>query len=253
MFHDTGFYHSLARTQVESELRAKEQEFTTRGLMYFVVKELVRTFSSGRIPRAIELGGGYGTSLAILKRHIEIAEAISIDLVSPPQPVGGVTYLKGPIENLVTNIERDSVDLVLMLEVIEHLVDPDAVIEQVHRILKPGGVLLITTPNLSSLSNRLMLLAGYLPFGLEVSTKRAFGRPTNEGKVVGHLRLFTFKSLIEFMSYYGFVVREVYTIPEIRPANGHLSVVALNVIERLSRIRKNWAFRIIAVTGKHQC
>jgi SAM-dependent methyltransferase len=38
-------------------------------------------------------------------------------------------------------------DLVILVEVIEHLDDPAAVLKEIHRILKPGGRLFLTTPN----------------------------------------------------------------------------------------------------------
>lgn len=38
-------------------------------------------------------------------------------------------------------------DLVILVEVIEHLTDPAGVLREIHRVLKPGGVLFLTTPN----------------------------------------------------------------------------------------------------------
>lgn len=38
-------------------------------------------------------------------------------------------------------------DLVLLVEVIEHLTEPERVLGEIHRILKPGGRLFLTTPN----------------------------------------------------------------------------------------------------------
>ncbi len=47
----------------------------------------------------------------------------------------------------------DSFDVVTMWDVIEHVVDPDGTIAEVYRVLKPGGLILILTPNQSSLIN----------------------------------------------------------------------------------------------------
>jgi SAM-dependent methyltransferase len=53
-------------------------------------------------------------------------------------------------------------DLVTMLEVIEHLADIPHAIEEIARVLKPGGVAIITTPNRLSVTSRVhYLLTGY--------------------------------------------------------------------------------------------
>jgi 2-polyprenyl-3-methyl-5-hydroxy-6-metoxy-1,4-benzoquinol methylase len=53
--------------------------------------------------------------------------------------------------------------LVFAGEIIEHLVDTAGFLEDVRRVLVPGGVLLLTTPNLASLENRIRLLLGVYP------------------------------------------------------------------------------------------
>lgn len=45
-----------------------------------------------------------------------------------------------------------SADVVAMFEVIEHLLDPRVVLRQVRRVLRPGGLLVMSTPNFNSLS-----------------------------------------------------------------------------------------------------
>jgi len=101
----------------------------------------------------------------------------------------------------------DFFDIVYLGDVVEHLFDPDFMISEVKRVLKNRGILVLSTPNLSSWHNRLMLLFGLQPFFSEVSTKRVFGRPGE--KVVGHIRLYTLKALKEFLSYYCFEIVKV--------------------------------------------
>jgi SAM-dependent methyltransferase len=40
-------------------------------------------------------------------------------------------------------------DVVIAVEVLEHIKDPDAALDTIHRVLKPGGLLLFTTGNLA--------------------------------------------------------------------------------------------------------
>jgi 2-polyprenyl-3-methyl-5-hydroxy-6-metoxy-1,4-benzoquinol methylase len=89
-----------------------------------------------------------------------------------------------------------------MSELIEHLVDPDGAVAEVRRVLRPGGSLLLSTPNLAAWYNRGLLAVGIQPVFSEVSLTGVFGRP---GRVVaGHLRLFTRRALTEFLTASGF-------------------------------------------------
>jgi SAM-dependent methyltransferase len=56
-----------------------------------------------------------------------------------------------------------SFDLVFAGEVIEHLIDTDSFLSELYRCLRPGGRVLITTPNLVSFENRLRILLGIYP------------------------------------------------------------------------------------------
>ncbi len=74
--------------------------------------------------------------------------------------------------------ENESFDTVLCCELIEHLpTDPMHMMAEINRILKPGGHLLLTTPNLGSLRAVAGILQGYHP-----SFFPAYIRPRKEGE-----------------------------------------------------------------------
>ncbi|MFE0175507.1 class I SAM-dependent methyltransferase [Streptomyces sp. NPDC059002] len=102
-------------------------------------------------------------------------------------------------------------DAVLFSEVIEHLVDPDSALDELRRVLAPGGHLMLSTPNLAAWYNRGLLLAGVQPVFSEVSLRGIHGRPGTE--VVGHLRLYTARALREFVTAAGFDVVRVSGAP----------------------------------------
>jgi 2-polyprenyl-3-methyl-5-hydroxy-6-metoxy-1,4-benzoquinol methylase len=60
-------------------------------------------------------------------------------------------------------IRPGSFQTILFCEIIEHLVAPDRTLTTIVELLAPGGLLVITTPNLASLGNRIRLLRGKTP------------------------------------------------------------------------------------------
>ena len=58
-------------------------------------------------------------------------------------------------------------DVVFAGEVIEHLVDTTSFLRDIHRVLRPAGCAIITTPNLASFENRMRLLFGVFPAWVE--------------------------------------------------------------------------------------
>ena len=122
-----------------------------------------------------------------------------------------VIQLDASRENLP--FEPDSFDIVLCSEVIEHLYDPDFAVEQLKRVLRPTGKMIITTPNLAAWYNRLLLLSGTQPIHTEVSTRRILGRRLSilgqGGIPVGHIRLYTLPGLSDFLGLHGLVLTRV--------------------------------------------
>jgi methionine biosynthesis protein MetW len=82
--------------------------------------------------------------------------------------------------------ENNFFDIVIAGEIIEHIYDTDFFLDEIRRILKPGGKLLISTPNIASLARRLLLAAGKSPL-IENSP--------NQLDSSGHIRYFTFAAL----------------------------------------------------------
>ena len=137
----------------------------------------------------------------------------------------GIEAVRASIDAPSLPLAAGSVDVVVMSEVIEHLVDTDSAIEAAHRVLKPGGSLLLSTPNLASWYNRGLLALGVQPIFSEVSLRGVYGRPGSQ--VAGHLHMFTRRALVEFLSAYRF------TCVRVAGARYHDVPAVLRPVDRL--------------------
>jgi 2-polyprenyl-6-hydroxyphenyl methylase/3-demethylubiquinone-9 3-methyltransferase len=75
-----------------------------------------------------------------------------IDYVKLKHEKGIIHYLPGNILSLNTN---QKFDVVLLAEVIEHVAHPDQLLKKVAEFVKPGGHIVMTTPNGEYFYNRL--------------------------------------------------------------------------------------------------
>ncbi len=103
-------------------------------------------------------------------------------------------------------------DVVIAMDLIEHLVIPDQAIVNLNQMLKDRGVLILTTPNLANLFNRLFLLIGWSPTNYHASTIKT-GNPLTKARIGAcfrnsfpHKSVFTSKQLKELIEIYGFRV-----------------------------------------------
>lgn len=66
----------------------------------------------------------------------------------------GISMWRGPLTD--QSFPDAYFDVITSFEVMEHLQDPMAELRNFHRMLRPGGMLYITTPNFSALSRRVL-------------------------------------------------------------------------------------------------
>jgi 2-polyprenyl-3-methyl-5-hydroxy-6-metoxy-1,4-benzoquinol methylase len=59
---------------------------------------------------------------------------------------------EGNIEEMELPIEIGSIDMILCLDVLEHLVNPAAVIQKLHKYLTPDGIIIASIPNVRHFS-----------------------------------------------------------------------------------------------------
>ena len=164
-------------------------------------------------------------------------------------------YKQFNVEQDIFPYDDDSFDVVLFCEIIEHLQsDPVHALLEIRRVLKPGGTLVLTTPNVARLDNVRKVIAGqniYDPY----SGYGPYGR---------HNREYTPQDLVSLLSANGFNVRTLFTADvRAEPINSSKDVVAPLVRHRqtdlgqyifcqssitkdskqLSPVRPDWLYR----------
>lgn len=91
-------------------------------------------------------------------------------------------------------------DIVTSFEVVEHVIDLDKYFKEIKRVLKPGGKLILTTPNLARTLNIVNLILG---------GSQGIYYPLQKNM---HINFFTPKTLIKIVEHYGFKVEDIGTI-----------------------------------------
>jgi len=153
---------------------------------------------TGRNKEVLEVGPATGYVTKILQQRGCRVWCIEID---PEAAEAAAPFCErmvvGNVETMdfASTFPEERFDVVTFGDVLEHLVDPLSVLRRVKDVLKPGGYVVASVPNVAHASIRLSLLGGrfdYVEAGLLDRT---------------HLRFFTQKSLASLFHDAGYEVR----------------------------------------------
>jgi SAM-dependent methyltransferase len=140
---DYFFMSKVYTTEITSELIPSDNPIHQRLLKAYVIAEgLVK----GDV---LEVGCGEGRGIDRIIPRVKTFTAIDkiepvIEDLRRKYPTG--KFLSGNIPPLST-FTSDSFDVVLSFQVIEHIQDDKLFLQEIHRVLRPGGTAYITTPN----------------------------------------------------------------------------------------------------------
>jgi SAM-dependent methyltransferase len=140
-----------------------------------------------------------GSSRGVLSAKLaeKVAHVTSADVERPPDAGAAEAVeldLDGDFDHA---LGRQQYDCVLVLDVLEHLKQPEEGVRKIAAILKPGGTLYASTGNIAFLVMRLSLFLGQFNYG-----KRGILDLT-------HTRLFTIYSFKKLLVNGGFRIKEV--------------------------------------------
>jgi 2-polyprenyl-3-methyl-5-hydroxy-6-metoxy-1,4-benzoquinol methylase len=146
----------------------------------------------------LDIGCGEGILLEKLTKRYPHRNIVGLDTMPENVQIGsnlGLPVKLGDIYHL--DLPDNSMDVVILMEVIEHLVNPDLAFEEIHKVLKPGGKLLIVFPN-----DAFFLIARILT----LKFKEAAYDP-------GHQKQWTHREIRGFLNDHNFDVKSSISIP----------------------------------------
>jgi uncharacterized protein (TIRG00374 family) len=180
----------------------------------------------------IDIGCGSGVQLKEIDRHgYSLAIGIDVNLnairFARERSIPNTEFIIADAQCLP--LKSSSADKIICAEIIEHLKRPDQIINEIDRILKRGGAVVITTPNDRS-------VWGVYEFLWDV-----FGRGRNYGET--HLRFFSESSLRNNFSAFSecktkslFFVSPLFALTN----NNRL----LEIGKKLDQIFERWGFGV---------
>lgn len=161
-------------------------------------------FRGNGLPKnLLDIGCGNGTVTKGLREvlHLDIVDGVDIlaDRVQIPE---WLRIVKLDVDKELLPYSNNHFDAIYCGELLEHLYNPDSLLDEIYRVLSIEGICLITTPNLASWFNRLILLVGYQPSCISSSFHNEDVGKLSFAKVIGqrgHIRAFTLRSLLELL------------------------------------------------------
>jgi 2-polyprenyl-3-methyl-5-hydroxy-6-metoxy-1,4-benzoquinol methylase len=169
--------------------------------------------------------GCYPGHLALLLRHFWGADITGVGITSygpflERMAAHGMRFMKMNVETQQLPFDDRSFDLVLFTEVIEHLYNPFSILSEMGRVIKPHGMLLLSTPNMASLRNRIRFLQGKIINQDLLANDEKIANPagTRELEYPVHARLYMPVELTILLNKYGFELRgewyQPYPVPD---------------------------------------
>jgi len=165
-------------TEITSEKIASDNPIHQRLFKAYVI---AKDYVQGEL---LEVGCGEGRGIGLLEPLVDhytaidkIEAAINVLKEKHPESTFFVSNIP-PFQHL----ESDTYDSLVSFQVIEHIRDDLFFLQEIHRVLKPGGIALLTTPNRRmSLTRNPWHIREYLPEELRTLASGVFPEVTIKG------------------------------------------------------------------------
>jgi SAM-dependent methyltransferase len=198
----------------------------------------------------LDLGCDDGLWTVKLGEKIKTKNLFGVDIVEERVRLAcqnGVNTTRADL-NQPLRFSGESFDVIHANQVIEHVSNLDLFLSEVHRLLKPGGYVVMSTENGSSWCNIFSAIMGWQIFSLTniSALQLGLGNPLalHQNSVLElsswtHKTIFNYRGLIDFFSIHGFLVTEIVgagyfplpaVIGRIDPRHSHFLTISASKI-----------------------
>jgi len=225
---------------------------------YARILDLVRDLKHTNIENFIDLGCDDGTLTILVAKEVNAKEVYGVDISNEALEKAAQKDIKtfqGDLNSYKLPFKDNFFDLILSTAVIEYLIEPDYMLREVYRVLKPEKYFILETlPSLGSWVNRFSLLLGYQPYGCFVSKEIPFAGTLFRKKLesafpeqqFGHaLRAFTLNALKDLLKFHGFEIIKIKGAGGVYPKSK-----VIKLIDTIFSKRASWARRNIILAVK---
>ena len=163
------------------------------------IEEAVNLLGKGN--RLLDIGCGEGTFAVLAKEKFKHVFGIDFSIKALRKAnIRNITVIKNNLNKVGISFQSDTFDMVTCLDVIEHVFEPEKLIQEAFRVLKNDGILILTTPNIRFVDHiRSLLFFGRFP---QTSNDQC-------GYDGGHIHYFTFTDVKKLLLKAGFhIVKE---------------------------------------------
>lgn len=202
-------------------------------------------------PKMLDVGIAYGIYDVALSRLFDF------EVYGLEHPDNIATYCRFPVQQGISVLscdlhfdsipfEKEAFDSVVASEIVEHLfISPKALFSRIVPVLKPGGRLVVTTPNFLSLRKIILMFKGFnpaAPFPEEVLKVKS---GIQDPRV--HPREYTLKEIRSALVASGFKIVSIYTVVDAAVFNVRFRS---RIMRTLMRLMPGRGDRIVAIGEK---
>ncbi len=209
--------------EIYDHIFSDEKRIKEHKILFKTKNKMLISMINKQHKKILDVGCGDGFLGKLIKEKFN-SEVHGLDISNKALKTAkknGIITKKFNLEGKKWPYKNNFFDVVIAGDIIEHLYDTEKFVQEAYRVLKKGGIFLVSTPNINCYYNRLLVLFGKMPIWIEAAPNLIFTPFSDRFEEIyntGHVRVFNRYSLSKLLKTFGFHVEKIKGVP-LHPAN----------------------------------